>query len=171
MKSNLIITSIVLCISVSFMSCKKDTPMKDNSFVYNNQNYETTHGYIQDEPILGNTSLHYVYLCSSGLTLQNGGGISGSGDYLMLSFSSNSPDNLISGDYSFPVTFYAYFWLGYDPTTGVNSQFGLDAASSSAAIVKVDGNTYEINYSIGAPGGKTVKGNYKGTLEKITGFH
>ncbi len=161
----------MLSIGIVFTSCKKDKNEKVNGFSLNGKTYTTTHGYIQSQSYPPSSSIHYVYLCSDGLTMVSNTGASGTGDYLMLSFVSSSPDKLIAGEYTFPQTLYAYFWIGVSPTSGVSEEYGLNAAGKSTVTVNVNGDTYEIDYSIAIASDKTITGYYKGTLEAATGIH
>jgi hypothetical protein len=168
-KSGFIIVLTLFTSYVALVSCKKDKNVKENSFTFDGETYQTPHGYIKSIASTSNSSVHYVYLCSSGLELLNGAA-TGSGDYLMLSFASDSPDKLISGEYSYNKTLYAYFWIGINSNSSGGNDFGLDGTGTSTATVNVASDTYEIEYSIAVPSSKTIKGYYKGSLEVITGF-
>ncbi len=165
MKRSATLLLVTLVISVVFTSCKKDEE-RASVFTFNEIDYQTTHGYYFTIP--GSTqSTYVVYLCTPKID-DSGSPIGGYGDFVVLVFLSNSPEELLSGDYIHPTTMTGYMVLGFDKDMGYGVEYELSNNYIASASVNVHGNTYEFEYTMEMETGKKVTGYYKGSLEQIT---
>jgi hypothetical protein len=159
----------LLTVSFSFTSCEKDKLTKENSFTFNNVDHGTSHGYKIMLVETETTSSYYVFLCSEGIQFSLTEDVTGYGDIIVFGLISDSPTDLISGQYVFDdnlVTAFAI--LGYDSDLGEGIEYDLDPVGASSVKLNVSGTTYELDYSLTLETGKVLKGYYKGSLQELT---
>jgi hypothetical protein len=158
----------LLTVSFSFTSCEKDKLTKENSFTFNNVDHSTSHGYKIKIGATDTTSIYYVLLCSEGIQFSMTEDISGYGDVIVLMLLSDSPTDLISGNYSYDDSMMAFAILGYDSDLEEGVEYNLDPIGASTVKLNVSGTTYEFDYSLTLQTGKVLKGYYKGSLQELT---
>ncbi len=159
---------VILFLGFTFMSCEKDKVDKESSFLLNDVNHKTTHGYKIFYNATDTTSLHYVLLCSEGIDFSMTEDISGYGDVVVFVLLSESPTDLISGKYTYDDSMMGFVLLSYDSDLDEGVEYQFDNLGASSVDLKVSGTTYEFDYSLTLETGKVLKGYYKGSLEQIS---
>lgn len=165
---NLKMIIAILAISISFASCKKDKVDKESVFTLNNINHKTDHGYIVKKSSTATISMYQIFLCSSDLNVSESA-FSGYGDFVILMFKSNSPTEMLAGDYFWDQSLNGMAVISYDSDINNGVGYNLDDTGTSTAKVTINGATYEIDYSLTLTTGKILEGYYKGSLTELAG--
>jgi hypothetical protein len=163
---NLKLIIAILAISISFASCKKDKVDKESAFTLNNLKHKTDHGYIVKKSSNATSSVYEIFLCSPELNVSETA-LAGYGDFILLMFLSNSPTELLAGDYSYSGSLNGMIIISYDSDIDNGVSYGLNSTGVSTAKITINGTTYEIDYSLTLTTGKILQGYYKGSLTEL----
>jgi hypothetical protein len=164
-----------VALSTLFVACKKDDKVETkNSFIYQNNTYDVSNGFISNYGKRGafDATNFDIYLTSKAIT-NTGGDISGTGDAIYLDFNSASATELASGTYTFDDlrnlnTFSnAIVYINCNFNTFTGGEYEIDANTTGSIIVNKTGSTYEISCSFTVDNGKEVDCYYKGSLASV----
>jgi hypothetical protein len=163
---NLKLIIAILAISISFISCKKDEVDKESNFTLHNIVHKTDHGFIVKKGSSTTNSAYQIYLCSPDLNVLESG-FSGYGDCMILLFVSNSPNELLSGDYNGLDNLDGLTIISYDSDVKSGVGYNMENTIASTAKITINGTMYEIEYSLTLTTGKIINGYYRGSLTEL----
>lgn len=158
----------VLAIGISFQSCKKDKEERESLFTLNNIDHKTDHGYIKMVEQDATRSAYYVLICSPELTFSNSG-VDGYGDFIMFVIISNSPDELLPGEYTLAAASLnnATTFLSYDSDLADGVIYTLDNTEAQTVEITTHGDVFTFEYTLNLSTNKELTGYFKGSLEEI----
>lgn len=173
MKNLLKPLTLILVLSILLSGCKKDEEPapKKNYMTYKDTEYDLSSGFLVEFGGSSTTGYNFdLYLLSSGLSVSLTDFITGTGEVLYFELWSSASSGLENGTYTFSnteapnkyTTFEAL--INYNSTDQTVDEDVVDGTGN--VTVKVDGQTYTIDFDITTPSGN-IKGNYTGTLEKF----
>lgn len=171
---NLFFALIALVSFTVFTGCNKDDDdMGDevkNEFTYDGTTYALTKGFLND--VGGNLNGSHdwdVFLVSSGVD-KNGFSLTGTGEIIYLDLNTDTSTGLVAGTYNwanqrdpFTIVPGSEVFLDYNLDTFTGTKVAFTAGTADVAI---DGTETTITFTVTADG-KTLSGEWKGTLEDI----
>jgi len=164
-----------MLLSVSFFSCEKDddvsndenettNPVKFNDQSFSWNDYAELWYYTDDQ--------YYDMNLFTGSLRVDYGGLTGSGDWLVIEFYTTTPGTLIAGDYTVSDsedegTCTVDLSLDYDtygeyPTTGSSAYF-----ISGIVTLKGSGDTYTVTFDVTDDSGNELKGTVKSSFATV----
>lgn len=173
----------LIALGIFLTNCSKDeNESNSNGFVYNGNHYETPKGFLEEREIIeSNDGRRYITYFVSNSVEWNNGDFSFNGNFNAIVFwiISSSTSELASGTYEFD--FFdlnddasVYFpgtiaQLNVNPNATVESdelEVG-ENTTGTVSISKSSGN-YKIKYSFTLENGKSVTGEFEGSLQNIS---
>lgn len=164
---------LVVGSALVFGSCSKDDDddsSTSSSFTYDGKTYPLDKGFLLDlGPNLDGSHDFDAYLVSedieAGLL-----GFTGMGDGVYLDLNSSSDMDLVAGTYEFAAD-RAPFTIVSGSGAILDYNFTVDEgeeifANGGSVVVKVNGDSYELEFNLETADGKNIQGSFKGALEK-----
>lgn len=167
---------IILAISASLLSCKKDDEVKTNSFKYNDK--EAMIGTVMSlnwDQISLNVYGYQLFMFEKTLTVHYSNGypdsLSGTGDAIVLEMHSSDATGIKPGDYTYSESENPYLANTFGIESGlfiISEVSGDDPApiefSSGNVNVKKNGVEYEFTFTLKTKINSTITGYYKGKI-------
>lgn len=164
---------LVLASTLVFSSCSKDDDDDkgtSSSFTYDGTTYSLDKGFLLDVgPNLNGSYDFDVILVSEGVSAGLRG-FSGNGEGIYFDLNTSSDMDLVDGTYNYATDRAPFTFV--DGTSAVldydfEKEEGEEVFVNGGAVnVKVDGDTYEFEFNLETPDGKTIQGTYRGKLER-----
>jgi len=177
------LTMILIAATIVVMAgCKKDSnddPANNGQFTYSGTSHDLSQGFLGGYGSVGNNTYGIeVVLLSSGLQLIENSGIpdsvTGKGDVFMVGMYSVSENTIEPGEYTFTDsetagTFdYSGVLIGYD--AAIDEAEIEDEVVGGTVTVTKDGDIYGFSFNMSTMLGKTIVGNYTGSLKFYAGI-
>ncbi len=173
MKNYIVLGLLILATVVS--GCKKDEEDKKPSsyFEYDGKTYELKHGFLENWGPTGLSSYNLdLILLSDSFVLHETGdvldSITGVGEGLYFEMFASKNDELPAGDYNYNASSYqsgtydyADFIINYNLETEQGTFF--EIAGGKVAVTR-NGANYELTFDCTTSNGKSLKGQFKGSL-------
>jgi hypothetical protein len=162
---------LIIFIGTISLNCKKESPEKENGFVFKGNTYQTPHGYTYSKFLTMESSIHYIAFTSPDLNYDSYNGFKGEGNLIVLTIISDDNKELLPGTY--------YCGKNLNPSAILNyNAGGKEVNYSSSASVPVKKatinallkNKFEINYTLDFGNGNTFEGYYNGTFSSYNPF-
>jgi hypothetical protein len=173
---------LIAALFLVFAGCKKDSdndPATTGQFTYAGTSYALSQGFLGGYGEVGINSYGIeVVLMSSGLQVIETNGIadsiSGTGDIFVMDLYSAAENTIEPGEYSYAEsgiagTFeYSIVLIGYDAATEeVEVE---DEVVGGTVTVTKDGDTYGFSFNLTTMLGKTITGDYSGSMKFYSGI-
>lgn len=169
MKNVSLFLIVALALGIFFSGCKKDSETSKNQMTYNGVEYGLSQGILVSYGDGDGTYGYELVLLSSGFTIHGNDSISGTGDGIAFSLYSNGNNNLDVGEYTYDNSSsedaFTFDFADAVFNWNIDTEEGDDVEATGGKLnVISSGSEYELSMELTVSGGKTITGNYKGSL-------